>query len=76
MYNIPRTDPAYSYYDDGYDTGKNWKDDYRPGGPYRCTDRRRYPDMYDRDLANSADWFRGYDAGLEANKMWNKLKTA
>jgi len=53
-----------NFFKDGYYTGRLWKDDYRPGGPYRCTDRLLYPDTCIRDKANSIEWFKGFDKGL------------
>jgi len=61
-----------NYYQDGYETGIDWTADYRPGGPYRCTDDRRCPDAVKRDKANSKEWFRGFDDGVAAQNKGAK----
>lgn len=62
------------YLKEGFTSGVNWKQDYRPGGPYRCTDKSRYPDMYARDKKNSEDWFQGFDLGLSVRDMFRERK--
>ena len=58
-----------NYYQEGYKTGINWDDNYRPGGPFRCTDDMRYPDAVKRDGENSKEWFRGFDDGVAEQDM-------
>jgi len=61
---------------DGYMTGKTWNENYRPGGPYRCTDRIRYPATVERDAAESKAWFEGFDEGLNYQKVFKRLSNA
>jgi len=56
-----------NFYQEGFDTGVTWEENYRPGGPYRCTDVR-WPGSVARDKADSEAWFRGFDDGLERKK--------
>ncbi len=68
--------PIRKFYEEGVDTGKRWNHSYRPGGPYVCCEtdpNHRYYKMYMRDLANSVEWFRGFDDGLEQQQVFKKL---
>ena len=66
------------FYAQGLETGKRWDDNYRPGGPFRTSpvpmDHMWYA-MYLRDIEDSKTWFLGFDAGLEYQKVFKRLKS-
>lgn len=76
---LPKADGPYkatimmifSYASDGYQAGINWKDKYRPGGPWTS----RCEHLKERDRLCAKAWFEGFDRGIEANEnLSNELK--
>jgi hypothetical protein len=61
-------------YDDGYKSGVNWKDNYRPGGPATYSvsilekDNKDWAAYCDATHENRRAWFRGFDDGLQKQK--------
>jgi len=49
-------------YNEGYKTGKNWKDSYIPGGPF---------DHDDESKRLRKIWLEGFHDGLEVNRYKN-----
>lgn len=52
------------FYKQGYETGSEWESDYRPGGPYVCTNKKDMPDICKQDRKNRRNWFLGFDDAL------------
>ncbi len=52
-------------YNDGYQTGHNWKDSYRPGGPRAGFSRNdgRFKALYEHEKLVHHEWLRGFDDG-------------
>ena len=57
-------------YQDGFNTGKNWKEDYRPGGPYKLNKpfmpNEELLRLYRENVTHIKEWFEGFDDGLSA----------
>jgi len=53
-----------NFYDDGYETGRNWKLNYRPGGPWTSSE-------IEETVKQSEEWFSGFDAGLTEQELLN-----
>jgi len=52
-------------YTEGYKTGRNWKDDYIPGGPFVCDKESREDNLV---------WMEGFYDGLKNNRYKNNDK--
>lgn len=66
-----------NFYQEGFETGKGWDKNYRPGGPWRCgavAPDHRYYQMYLDGQENSREWFKGFDKGLEAQEVFKRLR--
>jgi len=64
-----------SFYKQGYDTGKNWANDYRPGGPWVCNyTNPRYAKLAARTKAENKEWLLGFASGLEQQRVFKRLK--
>jgi len=66
-----------NFHKEGFETGKGWNENYRPGGPYRCGavgPDHKYYQMYKQDQINSMLWFDGFDKGLEQQKVFRRLQ--
>jgi hypothetical protein len=64
----PHTDVATEdeSYQDGYKTGRNWKYDYVPGGPWICRDKYAqgwFAQYCAASAHNHAAWMRGWHEG-------------
>ena len=63
-------DMAEEAYANGHETSLNWKDKYRPGGPWTPTSNHMSdPAWCDYCVAmaeNNVQWLKGFDAGREA----------
>ena len=46
-------------YDEGYKTGRNWKNKWVPGGPFACDEESRQEKKF---------WLEGFHDGLELNR--------
>lgn len=64
-------------FEQGFKTGKTWKDDYRPGGPYKlnkpCVGLKseagqKQIKLYEENVIHIKEWFEGFDAGLLKRK--------
>lgn len=53
-------------YKDGYETGRNWKYSYNPGGPFcyppRATDSTEFRIKAEATMQAYRDWHRGFNA--------------
>jgi len=68
---------ARDFYQEGFETGKGWNENYRPGGPFRCkavAKDHKYYQMYLDDQINWQVWFDGFDKGLEQLEIMKRLQ--
>ena len=54
-------------FDEGYQIGLNWTDNYRPGGPFVHSEHhtRNCKEQARQSNINNAAWLRGFDQGLK-----------
>lgn len=68
---------AKDAFDDGFKTGKTWKESYRPGGPWHYgahdweSKEVKAKAKHTQDMHKA--WMQGFDAGLQKNPS-NKIK--
>jgi len=68
---------ARNYFNEGLETGKGWNANYRPGGPWcqaAVAQDHKYYQMYLQSLRDSRAWFKGFDEGLEYQKVFRRLQ--
>ena len=65
MIDIKAVEVAYNR---GYDTGINWTEYYRPGGPWvprkDVTDKKHHRAIREQLVAEYDAWFEGFEKGL------------
>ena len=54
------------HYQDGYQTGLSWKNNWVPGGPWVCDGLNpRYKKMSEETKKENNEWQEGFRKGLE-----------
>ena len=72
--HVVTCDTAEHSYANGLETGRNWTDNYRPGGPWVPSENIRRLDTASQEwqaalAENNRQWLKGFDDGRSERKQ-------